>query len=109
LPLLNQCHERPAHTLSILNGTKETKINENDLNLEKKWSIRAIVNHTTHLTSLAFDYLAEHSPQGQINFLRATQGLVNTNTPCTKERLPSREKVGLLQQALLSFGQIVSG
>ncbi|KAL1870723.1 hypothetical protein Daus18300_005043 [Diaporthe australafricana] len=109
LPLLNQCRERPARVLSILNGTKETKIDEDDLNLDKQWGIRAVVNHTTLLTSLAFDYLAEQSPQGRIVFLHATPGFVNTNTPRTKEHLPSREKAGLLQWAFLSFAQIVSG
>ncbi|KAK7697591.1 hypothetical protein SLS64_013410 [Diaporthe eres] len=109
LPLLNQCQERPAHVLSILNGTKETKIDEEDLNLDKQWGIRAVVNHTTLLTSLSFDYLAAQSPQGHIAFLHATPGFVNTNTPRTKEHLPSREKVGFLQWAFISFVQVVSG
>lgn len=109
LPLLNQCHRQPARVLSILNGTKETKINEKDLNLDRQWGIRAVVNHTTLLTSLAFDYLSEKAPQKHIVFLHATPGLVNTMTPRTKEHLPSREKAGLLQWALLSFVQIISG
>ncbi|ROW00363.1 hypothetical protein VMCG_07240 [Cytospora schulzeri] len=106
LPLLHQ--SRQPHVLSILNGTKETKIDEDDINLDKKWGIRALVNHTTLLTSLAFDYLAEHDAQKHIVFLHATPGFVNTNTPRTAEHLPSK-KDGLLWWAFLSVMQIVSG
>lgn len=109
LPRLNQCRERPAHVLSILKSTKETKIDENDLNLDKHWGIRVVVNHTTLLTSLAFGHLAEQTPRGQIVFLHATPGFVNTNTPRTKQHLPSTENVGFLQWVLLSFVQIFSG
>lgn len=109
LPLLNRHGERLAHVLSILNGTKETKVDEDDLNLDKQWGIRAVVNHTTLLTSLSFDYLSAQAPQAQIVFLHATPGIVNTNTPRTKEHLPTREKIGLLKWILLSFVQIVSG
>lgn len=95
--------------LSILNGTKETKVDEDDLNLDKNWGLRPVVNHTTLLTSLTFDHFAAQDPQGRIVFLHATPGFVNTNTPRTKEHLPSREKVGLLKWLLLSFVQVVSG
>lgn len=110
LPLLNHVRNQgsPARVLSILNGTKETTIDENDINLDKNWSIRGVVNHTTLLTSLAFDHLADQNP-GRVVFLHATPGFVNTNTPRTKEHLPSRDKVGILQWALHSFLQIVSG
>lgn len=106
LPLLHQSIQ--PHVLSILNGTKETKIDENDVNLDKQWGIRAVVNHTTLLTSLAFDYLVEHDAQKHIVFLHATPGFVNTNTPRTKEHLPSK-KDGLLWWAFLSVIQVVSG
>lgn len=109
LPLLNRCRERPAHVLSILNGNKETKIDEDDLNLDKHWGLRAVVNHTTLLTSLTFDYLAAQAPQASVVFLHATPGFVNTNAPRTTEHLPSREKIGFIQWVFLSFVQIVSG
>lgn len=41
--------------------------------------------------------------------MHATPGFVNTNTPRTKEHLPSREKIGLIKWLVLSLVQIVSG
>lgn len=70
LPLLQRAPN--PHVLSILNGTKETKINEDDVNLEQKWAIRSVINHTTLLTSLAFDHLAAQDARKHIVFLHAT-------------------------------------
>jgi hypothetical protein len=104
LPLLH--HSAHPRVLSILNGTKEKRINENDVGLEKNWGIAAVVNHTTLLTSLAFDYLAEHDDQKHITFLHSTPGFVHTDTPRTV--FPSKEK-GFWHWALVSAFQIVSG
>lgn len=70
LPLLQKAPN--PHVLSILNGTKETTIDEDDVNLDKKWAIRSVVNHTTLLTSLAFDHLAAQDTRKNIVFLHAT-------------------------------------
>jgi hypothetical protein len=92
--------------LSILNGTKEKKIDEDDIGLEKRWGIPAVVNHTTLCTSLAFDYLSANDAQERITFLHATPGFVSTDTPRTAH--PSKAD-GLAWWALISFVQIVSG
>jgi hypothetical protein len=90
--------------LSILNGTKETKIDEQDIGLEKHWGIVAVVNHTTLCTSLAFDYLATNN--SRMVFIHATPGFVSTDTPRTVH--PSRTN-GLTWWVLISLFQIVSG
>ena len=104
LPLLHQSlHPR---VLSILNGTKEKRVNRNDLGLEKNWAILAVVNHTTICTSLAFDYLAANDSKKHITFIHATPGFVNTGTPRTT--YPTR-KDGMLRWAFLCVMQVVSG
>jgi hypothetical protein len=92
--------------LSILNGTKEKRIDESDIGLEKKWGIVAVVNHTTVLTSLAFDYLAANDDKKHITFIHATPGFVHTDTARTA--FPSK-KNGWWYWALVSAFQIVSG
>ncbi|KAH8646021.1 hypothetical protein BGZ60DRAFT_438356 [Tricladium varicosporioides] len=104
LPLLRQSpHSR---VLSILNGTKEKRINEEDIGLWQHWGITAVVNHTTMFTSLAFHLLATNDTQKQITFIHATPGFVNTGTPRTT--YPSK-KDGILWWAFLSTMQVVSG
>jgi len=102
MPLLHRS-ARPR-VLSILNGTKERRINESDIGLEKEWGMMAVVNHSTLLTSLAFDYLAANDDQKRIAFIHATPGLVHTGTPSTN--FPSK-KNGWLNWALVSTLQIV--
>jgi hypothetical protein len=92
--------------LSILNGTKEKKIDEDDIGLEERWGIPAVVNHATLCTSLAFDYLSANDAQKRITFLNATPGFVSTDTPRTAH--PSKV-AGLAWWALISFVQIVLG
>lgn len=102
LPLL---HRSPQpHVLSILNGTKEKAIDEQDLECQKQWGVIAAVNHTTLFHSLAFDYLAEHDPQKHIVFLHATPGLVNTGSPKQK---PSKAN-GFFRYIILSFLKFIS-
>jgi NAD(P)-dependent dehydrogenase (short-subunit alcohol dehydrogenase family) len=104
LPLLNRS-ENPR-VLSILNGTKEKRIDESDIGLEKQWGIVAVVNHTTLLTSLAFDYLAEHDDKKHITCIHATPGFVHIDTARTA--FPSKQN-GWWHWALVSTLQIVSG
>lgn len=94
------------HVLSILNGTLEKPIDENDLGLEKNWGIAAVVNHTTICTSLAFDYLAELGEVQNAVFLHATPGFVSTDTP--RKTHPTMD-FGLLWWAFISIMQVVSG
>jgi hypothetical protein len=104
LPLLHRApHPR---ILSILNGTKEKRINEDDLGLEKSWSIVNVVNHTTICTSLAFDHLASNDDSKRLTLIHATPGFVNTGTPRTT--YPST-KDGYLWFLLISVLQVVSG
>lgn len=75
LPLLRQS-PRPR-ILSVLNGGREQRIDTEDLGLERGWAVRAMINHTTTMTSLAFDHLA--SVNENVAFLHAFPGLVQTN------------------------------
>ncbi|KAH9906962.1 hypothetical protein F4778DRAFT_800897 [Xylariomycetidae sp. FL2044] len=104
LPLLRSSpHPR---VLSILKGTREKRINEDDIGLEKQWTITGLVNHSTICTDMAFDYLAADDLNKNVIFLHATPGFVNTGTPRTT--YPSK-KDGILWWAFLSVMQIVSG
>ncbi|KAK4209129.1 hypothetical protein QBC37DRAFT_295171 [Rhypophila decipiens] len=106
LPLL--CRSPSPRVLSILNGTKEKRIREDDVGLQNSWSIISLVNHSTLLTSLAFDHLAATAPGArEITFIHATPGFVNTGTART--RYPSRQKDGWLKWLLLTICQNVSG
>ncbi|KAK8024542.1 hypothetical protein PG993_012608 [Apiospora rasikravindrae] len=85
LPLIHQSPK--ARVLSILNGTKEKRINEQDI-------------------GLAFDYLSANESPKQTVFIHATPGFVNTGTPRTS--YPSK-KNGIFWWALTSAIQVVSG
>ncbi|KAI1772908.1 hypothetical protein F4818DRAFT_128194 [Hypoxylon cercidicola] len=75
LPLLRES-QRPR-VLSVLNGGKEKHIDEQDIGLEQKWSIFAVVKHTTLMTSLAFDHLA--ASNDQITFMHNYPSLVKSD------------------------------
>ncbi|KAI0477146.1 hypothetical protein GGR56DRAFT_391514 [Xylariaceae sp. FL0804] len=104
LPLLR--NSPTPRVLSILAGTQEKRINEDDIGLEKKWSIPGVVAHTTLCSSLSFDHLAAEESNKLITFIHATPGFVNNGTPRTT--YPSK-KDGILWWAFMSFLQIVSG
>ncbi|KAF2110961.1 hypothetical protein BDV96DRAFT_650565 [Lophiotrema nucula] len=94
LPLFhNSPHPR---VLSVLNGGREKAINTEDIGLEKSWGVFPVINHTTTLHSLAFDYLAANDSQKHIVFLHAFPGLVNSSP----KQKPDR-KNGLVQWLLL--------
>lgn len=102
LSLLHQS-ERP-HVLSILNGTREKAIDESDIGLEKSWSIISLINHTTLLMSLSFDYLAEQDSKKHIVYLHATPGLVITGSKKQKPKLSA----GFFRWIFLSILQFLS-
>ncbi|KAI2601730.1 hypothetical protein GGR54DRAFT_71303 [Hypoxylon sp. NC1633] len=83
LPLLNRS-ARPR-VLSVLNGGKETHIAEEDLGLEKNWSILGVVNHTTLLTSLAFDGIAAEN--SKLTLIHNAPGLVESDNPRRRQPL----------------------
>ncbi|KAI1173280.1 hypothetical protein F4777DRAFT_581068 [Nemania sp. FL0916] len=74
LPLLRQS-PRPR-VLSVLNGGGETKITEQDIGLEKSWTLRSLINHTTLFTSLAFDHIAA---ENQLTLIHNHPGLVESD------------------------------
>ncbi|KAI0403325.1 hypothetical protein F4802DRAFT_571724 [Xylaria palmicola] len=78
LPLLRRS-EGGARVLSVLNGGKEKFIKEDDIGLEKNWSLYSIVKHTTLLTSLALDYLAAQRENANITFVHNYPGLVKSD------------------------------
>lgn len=75
LPLLRQS-PRPR-VLSVLNGGKEKSMYDEDIGLEQHWATRAVIDHATTMTSLAFEHLAENDQR--ITFLHAFPGLVRTD------------------------------
>lgn len=75
LPLLSQSQH--PHVLSVLNGGKEKAIYDNNIGLAKNWSPIAVINHTTTMTTLSFEYLSENNEQ--ITFMHAFPGWVQTD------------------------------
>ena len=95
LPLLRQS-PRPR-ILSVLNGGKEKAIHEQDIGLNERWSPISVVNHTTTMTTLAFEHLAEENKR--IAFLHSYPGLVKTDIFA---RLTPPESSGLLWRVTLA-------
>lgn len=62
--------------LNVLNGGKEQSLICDDLGLSRHWSALAMVNHSTTMTTLALQYLAEHNPN--ITFIHHYPGWVMT-------------------------------
>ena len=95
LPLLRQS-PRPR-VLSVLNGGHEKALHEQDIGLDERWSPFSIINHTTTMTTLAFEHLAENNRR--LSFLHAYPGLVRTNIFA---RLTPPESSGLLWRVTLA-------
>ena len=95
LPLLRQS-PRPR-VLSVLNGGKEKALHGQDLGLDEHWSPFSVINHTTTMTTLAFEHLAEENRR--LAFLHAYPGLVKTNI---FSRLTPPESSGLLWRVTLA-------
>ena len=75
LPLLRQS-SRPR-VLSVLNGGNEKALHEQDLGLHEHWSPISVINHTTIMTTLAFEHLADNN--SRFAFLHSAPGLVKTD------------------------------
>ncbi|KAI1331632.1 hypothetical protein F5Y16DRAFT_239908 [Xylariaceae sp. FL0255] len=84
LPLLNRS-ARPR-VLSVLNGGREKKINEQDIGLEKKWTLMSLVNHTTILNTITFDGIAAKNPN--ITLIHNAPGLVESDNGRRKHPPP---------------------
>ena len=95
LPLLRQSL-RPR-VLSVLNGGNEKALHEQDLGLDERWSPISVINHTTTMTTLAFEHLAEKN--SQLAFLHSCPGLVKTDIFA---RLTPPESSGLLWRVTLA-------
>lgn len=95
LPLLRQS-PRPR-VLSVLNGGKEKAIHEQDIGLDERWSPISVINHTTTMTTLVFEHLAEENRR--IAFLHSSPGLVKTDIFA---RLTPPESSGLLWRVTLA-------
>jgi hypothetical protein len=63
----------------VLNGGKEKYINEQDIGLEKSWTIFSLVKHTTLLMSLALDHLAAQAEYSRVTFIHNFPGLVKSD------------------------------
>lgn len=75
LPLLRQSPQ--PRVLNVLNAGKEQPLLEDDLGLKKNWSAIQVVNHSTTMTSLLFDYLSAQNPG--IAFIHTQPGWVHTD------------------------------
>ena len=95
LPLLRQS-PRPR-VLSVLNGGKEKALHEQDLGLDERWSSISVINHTTTMTTLAFEHLAKKNRR--LAFLHSAPGLVKTDIVA---RLTPPESSGLLWRVTLA-------
>jgi hypothetical protein len=89
LPLLRQSLN--PRVLSVLNGGREGPIAEDNLDLQGDWSILRVGNHTTTMTSLAFDHLAAEN--SNIAFLHAFPGIVKTDM-ISRLTAPESKSVG---------------
>lgn len=100
LPLLRQS-PRPR-VLTVLNGGREQLMRDEDIGLETQnnWSTRGAINHTTTMTSLAFEQLAENDKG--IVFLHAFPGMVKTDI---FSRITAPESSGLAWRAVLALIQ----
>ncbi|CAD6574369.1 MAG: hypothetical protein ASARMPRED_006680 [Alectoria sarmentosa] len=95
LPLLRQS-PRPR-VLSVLNGGREKSMYDEDIGLEQHWATRAVIDHATTMTSLAFEHLAENDQR--ITFLHAFPGLVRTDIFA---RLTAPESSGVAWRVVLA-------
>ena len=95
MPLLRQS-PRPR-VLSVLNGGREKALHEQDIGLDQRWSPITVVNHTTTMTSLAFEHLAEKNKR--IAFLHSYPGLVRTDIFA---RLTPPESSGIVWRVTLA-------
>ncbi|KAI1121358.1 hypothetical protein F5Y10DRAFT_102547 [Nemania abortiva] len=96
LPLLRRSQN--PRVLSVLNGGKEKYINEQDIGLNRHWSLMNVIKHTTLLNSLAFDYLAVQNEQ--ITFIHNFPSLVKSDN---FRRINPPAGSSLLRKAWLSF------
>lgn len=95
LPLLRQSPN--PRVLSVLNGGREKKMYDDDLGLEKHWAAFTVINHTTTMTSLAFEYLARNDQK--LAFLHAYPGLVQTDIIA---RMTAPESSGIIWRVTLA-------
>ena len=84
--------------LSVLAGGREKALHEQDIGLDRQWSPIAVVNHTTTMTSLAFERLAEKNER--VTFLHSYPGLVRTDIFA---RLTPPESSGMVWRVTLAF------
>ena len=61
----------------MLNGGRENTLHEQDIGLDQRWSPISVINHTTTMTSLAFEHLAKTNRR--FTFLHSYPGLVRTD------------------------------
>ncbi|PVH78301.1 hypothetical protein DL98DRAFT_573219 [Cadophora sp. DSE1049] len=106
LPLLRRSPN--PRILNVLSGGREKAILETDIGLEKpeNWSSRAIINHTTTMTSLAFYYLAEKDENREIVFIHSFPGLVRTQIFARQTRTGS-EGSGWLWRVMLPILRVM--
>lgn len=71
---------------------------DDDIGLEQHWSALAVVDHTTTMTSLAFEHLAENDKR--ITFLHVYPGFVQTDN---FSRLTAPESSGVAWRLLLAL------
>ncbi|KAL9620347.1 MAG: hypothetical protein Q9160_005146 [Pyrenula sp. 1 TL-2023] len=100
LPLLHHS-STPATVLNVLNAGREQPMLDSDLGLEnpENCSTLAIINHTTTMTSLALEHLAQQQQQQmdglgekgnhRITFLHAYPGYVQTDIFARLQAPPS--------------------
>ncbi|KAF7590367.1 hypothetical protein BBP40_002919 [Aspergillus hancockii] len=75
VPLLS-ASKAPARVVTVLAGGQEGKVDENDLDLQKKWSFLKSGTYAATMNSMAIEHLASVHPT--ISFVHVFPGLVRT-------------------------------
>ncbi|KAI1855454.1 hypothetical protein JX266_000319 [Neoarthrinium moseri] len=75
LPLLRK--SRDPKVMCVLNGGKEAVIGLDNLGLENSWTPLAVVGHSTTMTTLSFEHLAQDNRH--ITFMHVYPGWVRTD------------------------------
>jgi hypothetical protein len=86
----------------VPNGGREKSMCDEDIHLEHHWSPLAVINHTTTMTSLAFEHLAEND--NRITFLHAFPRLTAPESSGIAWRVTLASIRGLVAIVMLIFG-----
>ncbi|CAG9983704.1 unnamed protein product [Clonostachys byssicola] len=68
-----------GRVISVLGGGKETSIDESDLSLTRKYTLKASTDNAVTMTTLSFQRLAAEPENANVAFFHTSPGMVKTN------------------------------